>query len=101
MMGSEAVAEVQMQLGFRTDKADLILAQLQRAQRRFEQRGVTYVSASGVVVVYWPWFLLSEMATFHTVVGEERVPFSVAPLVDDQLQEWEEGQLWRFDSTAT
>lgn len=83
MMRNQAVADIQMYLGFRTDLNDQIISMLQRAQVDLENSA------------FLPWFLIAETATTLLVPGESRL----AP-PDDFIQEVEEGALWYYNSTA-
>jgi len=76
MTRDEAVAHIQMQLGFRTTLSSSIISQLQLAQQNLET-GPTL-----------PWFLISEDSYIRTEDGEQRVP-----LPTDFLEEADEAVL--------
>jgi hypothetical protein len=80
MIKSKVVDLIKSRLGNRTDTGidAKIVAELDAAQEALERFGD-----------FTPWFLLSETATYTTVVGESRVP-----IPDDMLQEYEEGALF-------
>lgn len=84
MLRDEAVAFIQEELGFRSDKADRIIARLKEAQKNFEE---------GVEL---PWFLKTEVSSILTVSGEERVP-----LPGDFIREYENDALYYFNAAAT
>lgn len=83
MTRSEAVAEMQRVLGFRTDLADTCVTQLILAQDRLERSAIL------------PWFLLSEDSTITTLASEPRI---VIP--SDFLRECEDDALWRYNPEA-
>jgi len=68
---SEAVVRIQRKLGYRTDKADEILQELQDEQSRLEIGGIPSPIGKGT---FLPWFLITEQAMLTTVIGEERIP---------------------------
>lgn len=71
MMASEAVVRMQRKLGYRTDKADEMLQELQDEQSRLEIGGIPSPIGKGT---FLPWFLITEQAMLTTVVNEERIP---------------------------
>lgn len=83
MTRDEAVVQVQVPLGFRSDKTSDIIVQLQRAQETLER---------GTLL---PWFLNSERAFIDSTAGEERIP-----VPDDFLRELEESSLWYVPDDA-
>lgn len=82
MTRDEAVAEIQVQLAFRTTLSTTIISHLQQAQRDLE------------LAPTLPWFLVSEDSYKDTASGEQRVPI---PL--DFLDETDEAVL-RYVPTA-
>lgn len=78
-----AVSRIQQTLGFRSDKSSEIVNALQDAQVELEENATL------------PWFLLTEVASIVTVIGEERVQ-----LPSDFLQEWEEDPLHYFSTES-
>ena len=84
MIRDDAIALIKQGLGFRSDLDAQILTQMKFEQEVLERKSTL------------PWFLLSEFSNINTVIGEERLPVPT-----DFLQEYEEGTLWWFDSTAT
>lgn len=92
MLGSDAVSDMQRQLGFRSDLAAECLTELQNAQVRYES-GVKIMGSTGS---FLPWFLLTEVASVTTVASEERVP-----LPADFIREEEDDALWRFNPLTT
>lgn len=76
----QAIAQIQLLMGFRSDLATQAKTQLELAQDQYE-RGPIY-----------PWFLLSEIQTFVTSIGERRVP-----LPADFISENEEAALFYDD----
>ncbi len=83
MTRDEAVARIQEQLGFRTDKTVQIQRELQNAQVHYEHSARL------------PWFLIDEVHRIQTADGEERIP-----VPDDFLREYEKGTLWYWNNTA-
>lgn len=84
MTRDEAVARIQEQLGFRTDKEAQIQRELQNAQEFYER---------------WPrlpWFLIDEVHRIQTAPDEERIP-----VPEDFLREYEKGTLWYWNNTTT
>lgn len=83
MLRDTAVAEIQLALGFRSDKAAEIVQALQNAQEYYEA---------------WkelPFFLRTEISSISTTADEERIP-----LPPDFLREWEDDALYYFNSSA-
>lgn len=85
MTRDEAVAAVQLVLGFRQDLAATIVTQLQHAQTHFEEN---WPDPSML-----PYFLLSDCAIAYTVADEERV---AKP--DDWLADYPDATLWLKNS---
>lgn len=83
MLVSDALNQLSIGLGFRSDLAVRGPQQLARAQEMFE-KGPDY-----------PWFLLSEESEIMTSIGERRIP-----LPTDFLAEYEEGALYYDDETG-
>lgn len=97
MIGSRAVSLIQRKLGWRSDKAAEILDELQDAQQRLEQ-GVQLPAVPGQpssLGTFLPSFLLSEISSKATQIGEERVPIPT-----DFLDEAEPDALWYFNPSA-
>lgn len=69
MLASEAVTRIQRKLGYRTYKASEILDELNDAQQTLEQ-GVMTPFGQGTFI---PWFLITEVASALTTIGEERI----------------------------
>lgn len=90
---NEAIALIQRRTGYRTNKADEIYDELVLAQERLEA-GVEIIHNS-VMFTFLPWFLVQEINTETTVVGEERV--QVPPRF---LKESEPDALWYFNEDA-
>lgn len=86
MTRGEAIAEVALGLGNRTDLDAQIGVQLQRAQRALEEDAALQKLP----------FLLSEYTRTNTTAGEERVALPV-----DFLGEYDEGTLWIYDATLS
>lgn len=76
MTRNEAVALIQQQLGFRTDKSDEIVTNMKLAQQSLEKGKIL------------PWWLKSERSYIYTTADEQRVP-----LPTDFLREAEDSQL--------
>lgn len=92
MTTDEAIARIQRKLGYRTDKSDEILEELQDAQQRLE-RGIP--SPQGGGGTYLPFFLTTEAATALTISGDERLA-----LPTDFVGEIENCLLYRYDPDA-
>lgn len=92
MIGSVAVTRIQRYLGWRSDKADEILQEMQDAQDRLEG-GIEMPDNPGET--FLPWFLTTEYASILTVAGEERIP-----VPDDFLAEVDDDALWYFNPGA-
>lgn len=84
MTRDQAIARIRRLLAFRTDLEMEIQDALLDTQAELEREPVL------------PWFLRTEMSAITTTINEERIP-----VPEDFLQEWDDGTLWRFDSTAT
>lgn len=97
MLTSEAIALIQRRLGYRTDKVDEILSELQAAQERLEN-GVIVVHPDGRQFIFRPWFLIDSTSykTFDTVASTEDYALETG-----FLAEVEEDALWRFDAAAS
>lgn len=91
MNASEAVSRIQRKLGYRTDKADEILEELNDAQLTLEM-GVPSPYGKGT---FTPWFLISEVASAATEAGEERIAIPT-----DFRGEIEGFQLYYFNEDA-
>lgn len=91
MLASEAVTRIQRKLGYRTDKADEILEELIDTQKTLEQ-GVPSPFGKGTFI---PWFLITEVASARTTIGEERLL-----LPTDFAGELEGFRLYYFDENA-
>ena len=85
MTRTEAIALLAFRLGQRTDLDAAILAEMVLTQSVLEQEGDSI-----------PWFLVSEMSSASTVVGEERIATPT-----DFLGLLEEEPMWVFDAAAT
>ena len=83
MTRDEAVTRMQRSLGFRTGLVTTLRDALVDAQSLLE------------LEAFLPWFLLTEIASITTTANEERVP-----LPSNFLQEFEDGTLYFFDSSA-
>ena len=81
MIRDEAVAELQIIMGFRSDLSSSIVTALQIAQKHFEQ---SWPDPSNL-----PWFLITERATASTTANEERLAKPA-----DWLGDIEEDGLW-------
>jgi hypothetical protein len=92
VIASEAVTRIQRKLGYREDKADEILEELQDAQHSLEN-GVPSPLGRGV---YTPWFMVTEVASALTTIDEERLL-----LPEDFTTELEGFKLYRYDADAT
>ncbi len=84
MTRDEAVAEIQLQLAFRTTLSTEIISHLQQAQRELE------------LAPTLPWFLISEDSYQDTVSGEQRVT-----LPSDFLDETDQAVLRYVPSTPS
>lgn len=84
MTRDEAVAAIQLQLGFRTTLSSSIILQLQLAQTTLEK---------GTVL---PWFLISEDSYIDTTADEQRIPIPT-----DFLEETDEAVLRYVPTTVT
>lgn len=82
MLRDTAISIIARRLGKRTDLDDQILDEMQLVQEVMEHADML------------PFFLLTELATASTEVGEERVKIPT-----DFLKEYEAGALWYYDST--
>jgi hypothetical protein len=91
MIASEAVSRIQRKLGYRNDKSDEILDELNDAQATLE-RGVPAPGGQGTFI---PWFMTTEAATALTVANEERLL-----LPSDFVRELENALLYRFNPDA-
>lgn len=93
MLGSAAVSDIQLKLGFRSDLATPIASALSAAQAKFE--GGIPLNGGGE---FMPWFLIKEAnpATFVTTPGVRTVQ-----LPDDWLLENEEDELFYYNSANT
>lgn len=81
MTKDEAIAQVKMLLGFRTDLATTIETQLHLAQQHLEDNWNTAEAPL-------PWFLVTERSTTSTVAEEERLGYPedlLANIEDDGL----------------
>lgn len=85
MLRNDAVELIKQGLGFRTGTA--IDANIIRTMKH-----VQWKLEHGALL---PWFLVSEILTISTVIGEPRV---LVP--NGFLREIDEGALWRFEATA-
>lgn len=92
MLKNDAIANVKLHLGFRSNLDSEILTQLQTAQSTFEREGVPIPNSAAT---FLPWFLITEIADVLVAVGEERIA-----LPSDFLAEWEDSSLWRYDASA-
>lgn len=95
MQRSEAVDLCARRLGYRTNKNDEIAVEMQLAQQRLEQ-GVIVANEEQQVFTFHPYFLLSELESKLTTIGEERIP-----VPDAFLKEAEPDALWRYNAAAT
>jgi hypothetical protein len=102
MLRSTAVARVQRRLGFRKDIAVAICDEMISAQDNFERGVPVPIVASAYMGrflagggSFLPWFLLTEVNTIQTAIGEERVS-----LPDDFIREYEEDALYYFNPAA-
>ena len=92
MLVSAAVNRIQQRLGRRSDLSTEIVNELNDAQDRLEGGVQLLPPFTGV---FLPWFLRSEVGSFSTVAGEERVA-----LPCDFIREVEEDALWYFNPDA-
>lgn len=92
MLCSEAVSRINAQLGYRSDKADEILADLQDSQQTLERGIPSPLSKMGT---FLPWFLMSERASATTTINEERLL-----LPTDLVGELQDFRLFLFDASA-
>lgn len=83
MTRDQAVAQMQMILGFRSDKASELRTQLMYAQQNLESQE------------FLPWFLRSEVAYTTTTIDESRLA-----LPDDFIREDEDEALFLYDADA-
>lgn len=81
MMRDEAVTLIQRRIGFRSDKADVIVKHMKDAQTRLEETQPL------------PWFLITEKASATTTAGEER-----CGLPSDFLAAYENEHLYYLDA---
>lgn len=93
MLRSAAVSLIQRRLGYRSDKADEILSELQIAQD-FLEEGVEVIGPQRNIFTIVPWFLLSEIMTATTTATVERVAVPAG-----FIREHDPDALWYFDST--
>jgi len=91
MLGSAAVSVIQLRLGFRTDLAASIQAELAAAQSKFEG-GIPLNSGTS----FMPWFLIKDTVGLATVANARTVP-----LPSDWLLENEEDELFYYNAANT
>ncbi len=84
MLRDEAISRIQRRLGFRSDLVSAITEAIQDAQMRAEDSPTL------------PWFLITEVSSITTTIGEERVQ-----LPSDFLREYEDDALYYFNAAAT
>jgi hypothetical protein len=84
MLRDSAVSLIATRLGNRTDLDSRIVAEMQYVQEMLENRE------------YLPVFLLSDITSLATVADQDYVS-----LPSDFLREYEEGNLWYYDSTVS
>lgn len=82
-----AIATIAYRLGNRTDLNTKILSEMDLIQS-------TLLEQPGALVGDFPWFLLSEMSSSETNVGDERLE-----VPSNMLAEYDQGTLWLYDST--
>lgn len=90
MKALEAVASIQLKLGYRKDQSDNILLELNQAMERMN--GGVKLPNGGI---FFPSFLQGTLNTINTVIGVETIDFA-----NLYLGEVEESALWIFDPNA-
>lgn len=99
MTRDEAVARIKMRLGFYTKKDAEIVTELQVSQEELEDGLKLPAPMQGI---FKPWFLVSEVQSAVTQIGEDRVPFptAVAGVHAGFAAELENAALWILDPEA-